>query len=69
MKKTQIIPSRLNSCKIYSIAQNKLKKTYNTNSGKRKGKAVSYSSPQQIIHKMTNSPTPKVTFERLKNSP
>jgi len=26
MKKTQIIPSRLNSCKIYSIAQNKLKK-------------------------------------------
>ena len=25
--------------------------------------------PQQIIHKMTNSPTPKVTFERLKNSP
>ena len=36
----QIIPSRLNSCKIYSIAQNKLKKIYNTNSGKRKGKAV-----------------------------
>ena len=65
MKKTQIIPSRLNSCKIYSIAQNKLKKIYNTNSGKRKGKA----SPQQIIHKMTNSPTLKVTFERLKNSP
>lgn len=40
MKKTQIIPSRLNSYKIYSIAQNKLKKIYNTNSGKRKGKAV-----------------------------
>lgn len=30
MKKTQIIPSRLNSCKIYSIAQNKLKKIYKT---------------------------------------
>ena len=36
MKKTQIIPSRLNSCKIYSIAQNKLKKIYNTNSEKEK---------------------------------
>ena len=64
MKKTQIIPSRLNSWKIYSIAQNKLKKIYNTNSGKRKGKAVYYASPQQIIHKMTNSPTLKVSFQR-----
>ena len=69
MKKTQIIPSRLNSCKIYSIAQNKLKKIYNTNSGKRKGKAEKYTSPQQINNKMNQTPTLKVTFERLKNSP
>ena len=64
MKKTQIIPSHLNSCKIYSILQKKLKKIYNTNSGKRKRKGGI-----KIIHKMTNSPTLKVTFERLKNSP
>ena len=40
MKKDTNHSIRLNSCKIYSIAQNKLKKIYNTNSGKRKGKAV-----------------------------